>query len=59
MFVLCAIAAALFLGGYHVPFHLGGDGFVAQLLQLAVFLQSHFLILHRDLDSLDTSSYAS
>ncbi len=46
VFVLCAIAAALFLGGYHVPFHLGGDGFVAQLLQLAVFFAKSFFLYY-------------
>jgi NADH-quinone oxidoreductase subunit H len=37
IFVVCGVAAALFLGGYNVPFHLGGDGPLGQLLQLGSF----------------------
>lgn len=38
VFVVSAVAAALFLGGYKVPFDLGGDGAIGQVLQLSVFL---------------------
>ena len=37
VFVVSGIAATLFLGGYKVPFDLGGDGLVGQLLQVGVF----------------------
>ena len=37
VFVLCAVAATLFLGGYGVPGKLGGDSPWGQLLQLGVF----------------------
>jgi len=37
VFVVCGIAAALFLGGYMVPFNLGGDTIWGQLLQLGAF----------------------
>lgn len=37
VFVVCGVAAALFLGGYNVPFNVGGNGLVGQLLQLGSF----------------------
>lgn len=37
VFVVSAVGSALFLGGYLVPFNLGGEGFVGQLLQIAIF----------------------
>jgi len=37
VFVLCGIAAALYLGGFQVPFNLGGDTIWGQLLQLGAF----------------------
>jgi NADH-quinone oxidoreductase subunit H len=38
VFVVSAVASALFLGGYLVPFNLGGDGFVGQVLQISIFM---------------------
>ncbi len=38
VFVVSAVASALFLGGYLVPFNLGGDGAVGQILQIAIFM---------------------
>lgn len=38
VFVVCGVASALFLGGYNVPFNLGGDGLVGQLLQIGAFV---------------------
>jgi NADH-quinone oxidoreductase subunit H len=37
IFVVCGVAATLFLGGYRVPFDLGGNGIIGQLLQFKVF----------------------
>lgn len=37
VFVVCALAATLFLGGYHVPFHLGEGTIWGDLLQVATF----------------------
>lgn len=37
VFVVCGVASALFLGGYNVPFAVGGDSIVGQLLQLGSF----------------------
>ena len=37
VFVVCGITAALFLGGFQVPFNLGGDTIWGQLLQLGAF----------------------
>jgi NADH-quinone oxidoreductase subunit H len=38
VFVLCTVAAALFMGGYNVPFNIGGDTIVGQILQVGAFL---------------------
>lgn len=38
VFVVSAVGSALFLGGYLVPFGLGGDGAIGQLLQIAIFI---------------------
>lgn len=38
VFVVCGVGAACFLGGFQVPFHLGGDGVLGQLLQLGAFV---------------------
>lgn len=38
VFVVSAVASALFLGGYLVPFNLGGDGVVGQILQISIFM---------------------
>lgn len=37
VFVVCGVASALFLGGYNVPFDVGGNTIVGQLLQLGSF----------------------
>lgn len=46
VFVLCGIAASLFLGGYNVPFHLGGDSAIGQFLQLGAFLTKTFVLYY-------------
>jgi len=46
VFVLASVAAAMFLGGYNVPFHLGGDGIVGQVLQLGAFVTKSLLIYY-------------
>ncbi|MBI2521445.1 MAG: NADH-quinone oxidoreductase subunit NuoH [Bdellovibrio sp.] len=46
VFVLCAIAAALFLGGYNIPFGLQEHGLLGQLLQLAVFFTKSFFLYY-------------
>ena len=38
VFVVCGVAAAMFLGGYKVPFNLGGDTILGQLLQVGSFV---------------------
>ena len=38
IFVVCGTAVALFLGGYNVPFNIGGNEFLGQLLQVGVFV---------------------
>lgn len=38
VFVVSAVASALFLGGYLVPFNIGGDSAIGQMLQIGVFL---------------------
>lgn len=38
VFVVSAVASALFLGGYLVPFNLGGDSAIGQILQISIFL---------------------
>jgi NADH-quinone oxidoreductase subunit H len=38
IFVVSAVAATLFLGGYSVPFNLGEGTFLGQLLQIGIFL---------------------
>ncbi|MFZ8999848.1 MAG: NADH-quinone oxidoreductase subunit NuoH [Bacteriovoracaceae bacterium] len=37
VFVVCGVGAAAFLGGYKVPFNLGGEGIIGQVLQVLVF----------------------
>lgn len=46
VFVLCAVASALFLGGYNVPFQLGQGLFVGQFLQLGVMLAKAFALFY-------------
>jgi NADH-quinone oxidoreductase subunit H len=38
IFVVCGVAAALFLGGYRVPWDLGGDSIIGQFLQVGSFV---------------------
>jgi NADH-quinone oxidoreductase subunit H len=38
VFVVCGVASALFLGGYNVPFNVGGNTIVGQFLQLGGFV---------------------
>jgi NADH-quinone oxidoreductase subunit H len=38
VFVVCGVASALFLGGYNVPFNVGGNTIIGQLLQLGGFV---------------------
>ncbi len=46
VFVVCAVAATLFLGGYNVPFNLGGDGVLGQVLQTLIFFGKSFLLYY-------------
>lgn len=46
VFVLCAVCAALFLGGYKVPFNLGQGHFVGQLLELGAFFTKTFILYY-------------
>lgn len=46
VFVVSAVASALFLGGYLVPFNIGGDGAVGQLLQIVVFVSKALLLYY-------------
>jgi NADH-quinone oxidoreductase subunit H len=46
VFVVCGVAVALFLGGYNVPFRLGGNGIVGQLLQLGAFFSKTFVLYY-------------
>lgn len=46
VFVVCGVATALFLGGYKVPFEVGGDSIIGQLLQLGVFFTKTFLLYY-------------
>ncbi len=46
IFVVCGTAVALFLGGYNVPFKIGGDGIVGQLLQAGVFIGKTFAMYY-------------
>ena len=39
------MAVALFLGGYKVPFNLGGDTIFGQFFSLAHFLLKHFYFI--------------
>jgi NADH-quinone oxidoreductase subunit H len=40
------VAVALFLGGYNVPMHLGGDSFLGQILQLGSFVSKTLLLYY-------------
>ena len=46
VFVLCAVAASLFLGGYNVPGNLFADHPLGQLLQLGVFFAKTFALYY-------------
>jgi len=46
VFVVAGVAAALFLGGYNVPFGLGGDGILGQFLQLGAFFTKTLLLYY-------------
>ena len=46
VFVLSAVAASLFLGGYNVPFSLGKGMFMEQFLQLGMFLCKSFILFY-------------
>jgi NADH-quinone oxidoreductase subunit H len=46
VFVVCGVGVSLFLGGYNVPFNLGGDGLIGQILQLAVFFSKTFFLYY-------------
>jgi NADH-quinone oxidoreductase subunit H len=38
VFVVAGVAVAIFLGGYNVPMHLGGDSLFGQVLQVGTFV---------------------
>ncbi|MCB9060521.1 MAG: NADH-quinone oxidoreductase subunit NuoH [Halobacteriovoraceae bacterium] len=46
VFVVCGVGSALFLGGYNVPFNLGGDTIIGQVLQLGSFLTKTLLLYY-------------
>ena len=46
VFVVCAIAVTLFLGGYKVPFNIGGDSLLGQLLQAGTFFAKSFILYY-------------
>jgi len=46
VFVLCGVASALFLGGYKVPFDLGGDTIIGQFLQIGSFFTKTLLLYY-------------
>ena len=46
VFVVSGVAVTLFLGGYHVPFNLGGEGIVGQILQVGVFIGKTALLYY-------------
>ncbi len=46
VFVVCGLAAALFLGGYNVPMNLGGDGLIGQALQLGSFISKTLFLYY-------------
>ncbi len=46
VFVVCALGATLFLGGYKVPFNLGGDTLLGQFLQVGVIMAKALLLYY-------------
>lgn len=46
VFVVCAVSASLFLGGYNVPFNIGGDGLIGQVLQIGAFFTKTLVLYY-------------
>jgi NADH-quinone oxidoreductase subunit H len=46
IFVMCGISAALFLGGYKVPFDIGHDGLLGQFMQVGSFVTKTLLLYY-------------
>lgn len=46
VFVVSAVAVSLFLGGYNVPFGIGGDGLIGQLLQVGAFFTKTLVLYY-------------
>jgi NADH-quinone oxidoreductase subunit H len=46
VFVVCAIAVSLFLGGYHVPFKIGGEGLIGQILMTLTFFMKTLVLYY-------------
>ena len=46
VFIVSGVAATLFLGGYNVPFNIGGDGLLGQALQLGAFFAKTLLLYY-------------
>lgn len=46
VFIVCGVAVSLFLGGYQVPFNLGGDTLIGQALQLGAFFTKTFILYY-------------
>lgn len=46
VFIVSGVAATLFLGGYNVPFNIGGDGLLGQALQLGAFFTKTLLLYY-------------
>ena len=46
VFILCAVSASLFLGGFQLPFQLNEFKFLSQVLQVGVFLFKSFLLFY-------------
>lgn len=46
VFIVSGVAAALFLGGYNVPFDIGGDTLIGQALQLGAFFTKTLILYY-------------
>lgn len=46
IFVVCGVAAALFLGGYKVPMNIGGDSIWGNILQVITFFAKTFFLYY-------------
>ena len=46
VFVVCSLASVLFLGGFKVPFDIGGNTIIGQLLQVGTFFGKAFLLYY-------------